>query len=224
MIRPFSTFILFQMKARLLLIACVLCLATSLSVPSALLLNALEARLFLLGQTIMVWELYCRGESLKLLSVNIAAMCFLFSMCFNFSPTIPGEPTNVFIILALIYLGLTILIVDPLKHSRSLLASSSPPPVDPFDCIEWRQLPLYAPHIFRIVDPFEDSDEESSMLQPLPMAQLHGIFLHGDGDSSLSDSESSDSSDLSTIHEEQEHLEEALDELLPPHLHWALAG
>ena len=141
------------MKARLLLIACVLCLATSLSVPSAFLLNALEARLFLLGQTVMVWELYCRGESLKLLSVNIAAMCFLFSMCFNFSPTIPGEPTNVFIILALIYLGLTILIVDPLKHSRSLLASSSPPPVDPFDCIEWRQLPLYAPHIFRIVDP-----------------------------------------------------------------------
>ena len=212
------------MKARLLLIACVLCLATSLSVPSAVLLNALEARLFLLGQTIMVWELYCRGESLKLLSVNIAAMCFLFSMCFKFSPTTPGEPTNVFIFLALAYLGLTILLVDPLKHSRTLLASSSPPADDPFDCIEWRKLPLYAPHIFRIVDPFEDSDEESSMLQPLPMAQLHGIFLHGDGDSSLSDSESSDSSDLSTIHEEQEHLEEALDELLPPHLHWALAG
>ena len=214
------------MQLHLLLIACVLSLATSLSVPSAYLLNALEARLFLLGQTIMVWELYCRGESLKLLSVNIAAMVFLFSMCFKFSPTTPDEPTNVFILLALAYLGLTILLVDPLKHSRTLLASSSPPADDPNDCIEWRKLPFYAPHIFRIVDPFEDSDEDSSMLQPLPMAQLHGVLLHGDGDSSLSDSESSDSSDLSTIEEEQDHLEELLaphleellGELFPPHL------
>ena len=210
------------MKARLLLLACVLCLSTSLTVPSAFLLNALEARLFLLGQAIMVWELYCRGESWKLLSVNIAALCFLFTMCFNISPTIPSEPTNIFIILSLIYLGLTILIVDPLKHTRSLLVPSTPPPVDPFACIEWQQLPLYAPHIFRIVDPFEDSDEESNMLQPLPMAQLHGHFFHGDGDSSLSDSSDSD---LSTIHEDQNELEEALDEgLLPPHLHWATAG
>ena len=214
------------MKLHLLLIACVLSLATSLSVPSVYLLNALEARLFLLGQTIMVWELYCRGESLKLLSVNIAAMVFLFSMCFKFSPTTHDEPTNVFILLALAYLGLTILLVDPLKHSRTLLASSSPPSDDPNDCIEWRKLPFYAPHIFRIVDPFEDSDEDSSMLQPLPMAQLHGVLLHGDGDSSLSDSESSDSSDLSTIEEEQDHLEELLaphleellGELFPPHL------
>ena len=210
------------MKARLLLLACVLSLSTSLTVPDTFFLNALEARLFLLGQAIMVWELWCRGESWKLLSVNMAALCFLFTMSFTINPTIPSEPTNIFIILSLIYLGFVILIVDPLKHKRSLLVPSTPPPVDPFACIEWQQLPLFAPQIFRIVDPYEDSDEESQMLQPLPMAQLHGHYFHGDSSSSF---DSDSDSDSSTIHEDYNELEEALDEgLLPPHLHWATAG
>ena len=223
--KTFFTFYLFQMQLHLLLIACIVSLATSLSVPSLYLLNALEARLFLLGQIIMVWELFCRGESLKLLSLNIAAVVFLFSMCFKFSPTTHDEPPNVFILLALAYLGLAILLVDPLKHSRTLLAPSTPLSDDPDDCIEFRKLPYYAPHLFRLVDPFEDSDDDTSMIQPWPMAQLHGALLHGDGDSSLSDSESSDGS-LSTIEEEQDnleellapHLEELLGELFPPHL------
>ena len=88
------------------------------------------------------------------------------------------------------------------------------------------EAPFLCPPHLQDSGPFEDSDEDSSMLQPLPMAQLHGVFLHGDGDSSLSDSESSDSSDLSTIEEEQDHLEELLaphleellGELFPPHL------
>ena len=45
------------------------------------------------------------------------------------------------------------------------------------------------------------------MLQPLPMD------LSSDSDS-----------DLSTIHEDYNEQEEALDEGLPPHLHWATAG
>ena len=58
------------------------------------------------------------------------------------------------------------------------------------------------------------------------MAQLHGALLHGDGDSSLDESESSDDS-LSTIEEEVQdhleellapHLEELLGEIFPPHL------
>ena len=57
------------------------------------------------------------------------------------------------------------------------------------------------------------------MLQPLPMAQLHGHYFHGD-----SSSDSDSDSDLSTIHEAYNEQEEALDEGLPPHLHLAAAG
>ena len=209
------------MKATLLLLACVISLSTSLTVPDILFLNALEARLFLLGQAILVWELWCRGESWKLLSVHMAALCFLFTMSFSMSPTTPNEPTNFFIILSLLYLGFVIVIVDPDKHKRSLMDPSPSPVVDPFSGIEWQQLPLFAPQIFKIVDPYENSDEEDQMLQPLPMAQLHGHYFHGDSSSS---SDSDSDSDLSTIHEDYNEQEEALDEGLPPHLHWATAG
>ena len=96
---------------------------------------------------------------------------------------------------------------------------SPTPIVDPFSGIEWSQLPLFAPPIFIITDPYENSDEEDQMLQPLPMAQLHGQYFHGD-----SSSDSDSDSDLSTIHEDYNEQEEALDEGLPPHLHWATAG
>ena len=94
---------------------------------------------------------------------------------------------------------------------------SPTPIVDEFSGIEWSQLPLFAPQIFTITDPYDDSGEEDQMLQPLSMAQLHGHYFHGD---SSSDSDS----DLSTIHEDYHEQEEALDEGLPAHLHWATAG
>ena len=213
------------MQLYLLLIACIVSLATSLSVPSLYLLNALETRLLLLGQCIMAWELFCRGETLKLLSVNLIAIAFLFGMCFKFTPTAQDEPPNLFILLALAYLAVAILLVDPLKQTRTVLTPSTPLSDNPDNCIEFRKLPYYAPHLFTLVDPYQDSDDDNSM-NTWPMAQLHGALLHGDGDSSLDDSESSDDS-LSTIEEEVQdhleellapHLEELLGEIFPPHL------
>ena len=214
-----------QMQLYLLLIACIVSLATSLSVPSLFLLNALEARLLLLGQLIMAWELFCRGETLWRLSVNLIAIVCLSIMCFKLSPTAQDEPPNLFILLALAYLAVAILLVDPSKHKRRLFTSFTPLSDNPDSSIEFRKLPYYAPHLFTLVDPYQDSDDDNS-LNTWPMAQLHGALLHGDGDSSLDESESSDDS-LSTIEEEVQdnleellapHLEELLGEIFPPHL------
>ena len=214
-----------QMQLYLLLIACIVSLATSLSVPSLFLLNALEARLLLLGQLIMAWELFCRGETLWRLSVNLIAIVCLSIMCFKLFPTAQDEPPNLFILLALAYLAVAILLVDPSKHKRRLFTPFTPLSDNPDSSIEFRKLPYYAPHLFTLVDPYQDSDDDNS-LNTWPMAQLHGALLHGDGDSSLDESESSDDS-LSTIEEEVQdnleellapHLEELLGEIFPPHL------
>ena len=214
-----------QMQLYLLLIACIISLATSISVSSLFLLNALETRLLLLGQLITTWDLFCRGETLWRLSVNLIAIVFLSLMCLNPSPTAQDEPPNLFILLPLAYLAVAILLVDPSKHKRRLFTPFTPLSDNPDSSIEFRKLPYYAPHLFTLVDPFQDSDEDNS-LNTWPMAQLHGVLLHGDGDESESESESSDDS-LSTIEEEVQdnleellapHLEELLGEIFPPHL------
>ena len=213
------------MQLYLLLIACIVSLATSLSVPSLFLLNALETRLLLLGQCIMAWELFYRGETLRRLSVNLIAIVFLSVMCLNPSPTAQDEPPNLFILLPLAYLAVAILLVDPSKHKRRLFTPFTPLSDNPDSSIEFRKLPYYAPHLFTLVDPYQDSADDNS-LNTWPMAQLHGALLHGDGDSSLDESESSDDS-LSTIEEEVQdnleellapHLEELLGDIFPPHL------
>ena len=90
--------------------------------------------------------------------------------------------------------------------------------------IEFRQLPYYCPHLFTLYDQYSDESFNTWHL-----AQLHGALLHGDGDESVTESESEGSVDsLSTIAEEEvqdnmeellaPHLEELLGEIFPPHL------
>ena len=215
-----------QMQLYLLLIACIVSLATSISVSSLFLLNALETRLLLLGQLITTWDLFCRGETLWRLSVNLIAIVFLSFMCLNPSPTAQNEPPNLFILLPLAYLAVAILLVDQSKHKRRLFTPFTPISDNADTSIEFRQLPCYAPHLFTLVD--QDSDEDNSF-NTWHLAQLHGVLLHGDGDESESEAESESSVDsLSTIEEEEvqdnleellaPHLEELLGEIFPPHL------
>ena len=150
------------MKSTLLLLACVTALLTSLAVPDELFLSALEARLFLLGQAILIWELWCRKESWKVLSIHVVALCFLFSMSFSMSTATPNQAPNFFIIFSCLFLGIVIMIVNPEKHQRSLMNPSPTPIVDDFSGIEWSQLPMFAPQIFTITDP-DDSDLETKI-------------------------------------------------------------
>ena len=148
------------MQLYLLLTACIVSLATSLSVPSLFLLNALETWLLILGQLITTWDLFCRGMTLWCLSINLIAIVFLSFMCLNPSPTAQNEPPNLFILLPLAYLAVAILLVDQSKHKRRLFTPFTPLLDNTDTSIEFRQLPYYAPNLFILVD--QDSDEDNS--------------------------------------------------------------
>ena len=195
------------MHLYLWLIVCLVSLFTSLSVTSTYFLNVLEIRLLVLGQIITSWNLYCRGMNLWRLTINIFAIIVLFCMSFNPSPTDPNGPVNTFILLPIAYLLVAILLVDESKHVRGMFNTSSTS--DETD-IEFRQLPLYCPHLFTLYDPCSDESFNTWSL-----VQLHGAMLFKD-----EDSDSDDSSDsLSTISEDpEEDLQDHLEQFLAPHL------
>ena len=195
------------MHLYLWLIVCLLSLFTSLSVTSTYFLNVLEIRLLVLGQIITSWNLYCRGMNLWRLSINIFAIIVLFWMSFSPSPTDHNGPVNTFILLPIAYLLVAILLVDESKHVRGMFNTSSTS--DETD-IEFRQLPLYCPHLFTLYDPCSDESFNTWSL-----VQLHGAMLFKD-----EDSDSDDSSDsLSTITEDpEEDPQDNMEELLAPHL------
>ena len=161
------------------------------------------------------------------LSINLIAIVFLSFMSLNPSPTDPNEPFNLFILLPLAYLAVAILLVDKSKHKRRLFTPFTPISDDTDTSIEFRQLPYYCPHLFTLYDQYSDESFNTWHL-----VQLHGALLHGDGDESLTESDSDESVDsLSTITEDTEeevqdnmeellapHLEEWLGEIFPPHL------
>ena len=201
------------MHLYLWLFVCLLSLFTSLSVTSTYFLNVLEIRLLVLGQIITSWNLYCRGMNLWRLSINIFAIIVLSCMSFNPSPTDPNGPVNTFILLPIAYLLVAILLVDESKHVSKLFNNTTSTS-DETD-IEFRQLPLYCPHLFTLYD--QCSDESFNTWS---LVQLHGALLYKDEDESLSESDSDDSLDsLSTITEDtEEDLQDNMEELLAPHL------
>ena len=203
------------MHLHLWLIVCLLSLFTSLTVTSTYFLNVLEIRLLVLGQIITSWNLYCRGMNLWRLSINIFAIIVLSCMSFNPSPTDPNGPVNIFILLPIAYLLVAILLVDESKHVRKLFTHTTSTSDETDSSIEFRQLPLYCPHLFTLYDQYSDESFNTWNL-----VQLHGALLYKDGDESLSESDSDDSLDsLSTITEDtEEDLQDNMEELLAPHL------
>ena len=161
------------------------------------------------------------------LSINLFAIIVLSCMSINPSPTDPNDPVNLFILLPIAYLLVAILLVDKSKHVRKLFTHTTSTSDETDSSIEFRQLPLYCPHLFTLYDQYSDESFNTWNL-----VQLHGALLYKDGDESLSESDSDDTLDsLSTITEDTEedlqdnmeellapHLEELLGEIFPPHL------
>ena len=52
--------------------ACLTALFTSIAEPPELFLSKLEARLFILGQMIVTWELWARKDSWKVISLDLS--------------------------------------------------------------------------------------------------------------------------------------------------------
>ena len=195
------------MRLHLLLFVCLLALFTSLTVTSSYFLQVLEIRLFIIGQLITTWNLYCRGENLWRLSINIFAILALFLMSFYQTPSDPNAPLNIFILIPLAYLLVAILLVDETKFVRGLFSNSSTPVENDF---EFRNLPKFCPHLFTLYDPYTGESFNTWTL-----SQLHGQMLFSTEDS---DSDS-DSDSLSTISEDpEEDLQDHLEQFLAPHL------
>ena len=114
-----------RMHLHLLLFVCLLALFTSLTVTSSYFLQVLEIRLFIIGQLITTWNLYCRGENLWRLSINIFAIFALFFMSFSPAPSEPNAPVNTFILIPLAYLLVGILLVDETKFVRGMFTNLS---------------------------------------------------------------------------------------------------
>ena len=212
------------MQLYLWLVACIVSLITSISVSTTLFLNVLEIGLLILGQLITSWDLFCRGMTLWRLSINLFAIIVLSCMSINPTPTDPNDPVNLFILLPIAYLLVAILLVDKSKHVRKLFTHTTSTSDETDSPIEFRQLPYYCPHLFTLYDQYSDESFNTWHL-----VQLHGALLHGDGDESVTESDSDESVDsLSTITEEEvqdnmeellaPHLEELLGEIFPPHL------
>ena len=146
------------MKASLVLMACLTTLITSIAETPELFLTKLEARLFILGQMIVTWDLWARRDSWKFTSLHLAGII----ISLNMDTSVPNQAPHGFLLLSCAFLFIVITVVNTDKHLRSLSQPfASPTPEEEYLYgIEWNKLPLFAPHLFGIIDMY-DSDSSS---------------------------------------------------------------
>ena len=206
------------MQLILLLISCLMILFTSLTVSTNLFLQYLEIRLILLGQFVTVINLFLRGESLWTLSPNILgsfAIC-LMDLYQNTDPNVDDEP-NLFFILPLGFLIISLLLVQEEKFTRGFFSDTSTSDEPDF---EFKFLPHFRPDLFSLVDPYT-----GETFNTYSLVALHGQYLYHDSDDSEDSEDSEDDevldSDLDEVevdNEVEDPLHEQLEEVLAPHV------
>ena len=144
------------MKASLVIMACLTTLITSIAEPTELFLTKLEARLWILGQMIVTWDLWARRDSWKFISLHLAGII----ISLNMDTSVPNQAPHGFLLLSSAFLFIVILVVNTDKHLRSLSQPFPAPEEEYLYGIEWNKLPLFAPHLFGIIDMY-DSDSSS---------------------------------------------------------------
>ena len=203
-----------EMQLILLLISCLMILFTSLTVSTNLFLQYLEIRLILLGQFVTVINLFLRGESLWTLSPNILGAFAICLMDFfqNTEPNVDAEP-DIFFILPLGYLIISLLLVNEEKFTRGFFSDSSTSDEPDF---EFKFLPHFRPDLFSLVDPYT-----GETFNTYSLVALHGQYLHQTHDSEDSEDSEVDEvldSDLEAIDEVEDPLHEQLEDVLAPHV------
>ena len=173
-----------------------------------------------MGQIVTVINLFLRGESLWTLSPNILGAFAICLMDFfqNTEPNVDAEP-DIFFILPLGYLIISLLLVNEEKFTRGFFSDSSTSDEPDF---EFKFLPHFRPDLFSLVDPYT-----GETFNTYSLVALHGQYLYHDSDDSedSEDSEDSDNeildSDLDEVEvddEVQDPLHEQLEEVLAPHV------
>ena len=151
------------MKASLVLMACLPTLITSIAEAPELFFTKLEARLWILGQMIVTWDLWARRDSWKFISLHLAGII----ISLNLDTSVPNQAPHGFLLLSCAFLFIVILVVNTDKHLRSLSQPFPAPEEEYLYGIEWNKLPLFAPHLFGIIDMY-DSDSSSGDEDHMP--------------------------------------------------------
>ena len=150
------------MKATLVVIACLLTLTTSVFETTELFPTKLAARLFLYGQMLVTWDLWACRASWKITSLHIIGIATSLSL----DTSVPHHAAYGLLLHSCGFLFIVISVFNKDKHVRSIFQPvSSPPPEEHLYGIEWDKLPLFAPHLFDIMELIntDDSSDEDHM-------------------------------------------------------------
>ena len=118
-----------------------------------LLLTKMGAKLFMYGQVIVTWHLWCSGLSWKFLV--ILCLGILASLCTD--TTEPHPAADFFLVLACLFLLCFFAAYNLDRHVRSLwqLFRASTPSEAPVSDVNVDDLPLLDPHHFHLVELIE---------------------------------------------------------------------
>ena len=161
------------MKTTLVVIACLLTLTTSVLETTELFPTKLAARLFIYGQMLVTWDLWACGSSWKITSLHIIGIATSLSL----DTSVPHHAAYGLLLHSCGFLFIVIAVVNKDKHVRSFSQPfTSPPPEEYLYGIEWDKLPLFAPHLFNIME-LIDSDDSSSDEDHMPPNFLNKPFV-----------------------------------------------
>ena len=147
------------MKILLALIAGLISPSTFFYADPDLFLTKMEANLFMYGQVIVTWHLWCSGESWKFLIIYCLGI--FASLCTD--TTEPHPAADFFLVQACLFLPCFFAAYNEDWHVRSLwlLFQASTPSEAPVSVINVDELPLLYPHLFEHVELMEsDSSTE----------------------------------------------------------------
>ena len=167
-----------------------------------------------MGQIVTVINLFLRGESLWTLSPNILgsfAIC-LMDLYQNTDPNVDDEP-NLFFILPLGFLIISLLLVQEEKFTRGFFSNTSTSDEPDF---EFKFLPHFRPDLFTLVDPYT-----GETFNTYSLVALHGQYLYHDSEDSEDSEDEVLDSDLDEVevdNEVEDPLHEQLEEVLAPHV------
>ena len=146
------------MKTTLVVIACLLTLTTSVHKTTELFPSKPAARLFIYGQMLGTWDLWACGSSWKITYLHIIGIATSLSL----DTTTPHHAAYGLLLHSCSFLFIVISPFNKDKHARAVSQPfSSPLREEHVLDIEWDQLPLFAPHLFDIMELINTDDYQT---------------------------------------------------------------
>ena len=122
---------------------------------------------------LVTWDLWACGSSWKITSLHIIGIATSLSL----DTSVPYHAAYGLLLHSCGFLFIVIAVFNKDKHVRSFSQPfTSPPPEEHLYGIEWDKLPLFAPHLFDIME-LIDTDDSSSDEDHMPPNFLNEPFV-----------------------------------------------